>query len=88
MKNKVLIRLTIPEIDCSYDIFIPVNEIVWKVKKLIIKSISDLTVGAININMDFILINKNNGIIYDNNSIVIDTDIRNATELIMMLIKK
>ena len=88
MKNKVLIRLTIPEIDCSYDIFIPVNEIVWKVKKLIIKSISDLTVGAININMDFILINKNNEIIYNNNSIVIDTDIRNATELIMMLIKK
>ena len=43
VKNKVLVKVIVPEIDSSYDIFIPVNEIIWKVKRLILKSIKDLT---------------------------------------------
>ena len=43
MKNKVLIKLIVPEMDMDFDIFIPVNEVVWKIKKLAIKSISDLS---------------------------------------------
>ena len=42
MKNKVLVKIILPELDRSYDIFLPVNEIVWKAKKLILKAISDL----------------------------------------------
>ena len=33
MNNKVLIKLIVPEIDEEFDIFIPVNEIIWKIKK-------------------------------------------------------
>ena len=43
MKNKVLIKLIVPELDDTFDLFVPVNEVIWKVKKLIVKSISDLT---------------------------------------------
>ena len=39
MENKVLIKLIMPELDEEFDIFIPVNELIWKIKKLIIKSI-------------------------------------------------
>ena len=42
MENKVLIRVMVPLLDDSFDCFIPVNEVIWKIKKLIIKSISDL----------------------------------------------
>lgn len=43
MNNKVLIKLIMPEFDLSYDLFIPVNEVVWKLKRLIMKSIQDLS---------------------------------------------
>ena len=39
MKNKVLIKLWIPELDVYYDVFIPVNEVMWKVKILLLKSV-------------------------------------------------
>lgn len=84
MKNKVLVKLLVPEIDSTFDLFIPVNELIWKIKKLILKSISDLTGGAIDTHKNYVLINKTNSTIYKNNEIVINTDIRNATELILI----
>lgn len=88
MINKVLVKLYVPELDYTFDIFIPVNEVIWKIKKLILKSVFDLTGGSIDMSKDFVLINKNTSQYYDNNSIVINTDIRNATELIMLSIKE
>jgi uncharacterized ubiquitin-like protein YukD len=83
MENKVLIKLLIPEINNSYDLFIPVNEIIWKVIKLIIKAVSDLS-GALDAEKDYILINKDTGKIYRNNEIIIETEIRYGTELILL----
>ena len=88
MKNKVLIKLIVPELDNTFDIFIPVNEIIWKVKKLIIKSIYDLTGGALEVNREYTLINKLNSMEYDNNAIIINTDIRNASELLLISVKE
>ena len=85
MENKVLIKVLLPEADLDYDIFIPVNELVWKIKKMLIKSISDLSGIKFSKN-DYILINKDTGVIYENNQTIIDTDIRNATELFLDLL--
>ena len=87
MRNKVLIKLFVPELDYQFDVFIPVNEVIWKVKKLLVKSIFDLTGGAINMQADYILINRLTSTVYDNNMIVIDTDIRNVTELVLISLK-
>lgn len=84
MENKVLIKLIVLELDSCFDVFIPVNEILCKVKKLLIKSVSDLTNIPLDINGDYVLINKDNSRIYDNNCVVIDTDIRNGSELILI----
>ncbi len=84
MENKVLIKLIVPEINNEFDVFIPVNEVIWKVKKLIIKSISDLTNIDLDLKDSYCLINKCNSKIYDNNEIVINTDIRNASELVLI----
>lgn len=83
MKNKVLIKVISPELEQSYDVFIPVNEIIWRINKLIVKSISDLSNSNFDLSLDYILMNKETGRIYRNNEIVIDTDIRNASELII-----
>lgn len=84
MKNKVLIKLIVPELSECFDIFIPVNELIWKIKKIIIKSISDLENIRLNMDDEFILLNKDNCKIYSNNEIVINTDIRNGSELILI----
>jgi uncharacterized protein (UPF0254 family) len=84
MKNKVLIKLIVPEFGTCYDVFIPVNEYIWKVKKLMIKSISDITSVPLDINMNCYLLNKQSCIFYDDNEIVINTDIRNGTELFLI----
>lgn len=88
MNNKVLIKLIIPEFDLSYDLFIPVNEIVWKLKRLIMKSIQDLSGVTLNNIDEALFINKDNSRIYNNNEIVINTDIRNGTELILMSVSR
>ena len=84
MENKVLIKLFVPELDTNFELFIPVNVTIYNIKELVIKSIPDI----INFNFDaksnYILINKCTSRIYSNNEIVINTDIRNASELILL----
>ena len=84
MKNKVLIKLIVPEVNESYDLFIPVNEVMWKIKKLILKCVSDLTDSAIDMTREFIFINKSTGRIYENNDIILQTEIRNGSEIILL----
>lgn len=87
MKNKVLIKLIVPELDNSFDVFIPTNELVWKVKKMVLKSISDLTGCNLNNGREYVLINKYTNQIYLNNVTIYNSDIRNASELILMSVK-
>ena len=83
MKNKVLIKLIIPKLDITLDYFIPVNESIYKVKKLLLKTIPELNRIDDEAILKYILINKDNTRIYLNNEIVVSTDIRNASELIL-----
>ncbi len=84
MKNKVLVKLIVPEIDNEFDLFLPVNEILWKAKKMIIKVVNDLSFNALNVDANYVLLNKKDGKLYNNNVVIIDTDIRNGTELVLL----
>lgn len=84
MKNKVLVRLIVPELDTSFDVFLPINEVIWRLKILFIKSVSDLSSFSLPENVNYILLNKDTGKIYKNNELVLNTDIRNGTELFLV----
>ena len=84
MKNKVLIHILVPELDENFDIFIPVNELIWKIKKLLLKSISDITGVPLNNEYEYVLLNKDTNRIYQSNEQVINTDIRNGTEIFII----
>ena len=84
MSNKVLIKLYVPTLGESYDLFIPVNEIMWKINRLIVKMISDSTEGLFSLDRDYAMINVDTGRVYDNNDIIINTDIRNATKILLI----
>ncbi len=84
--NKILINLYVPSLNQYYDLFIPVNEFIWKINKLVVKSISDLSDGKLLMNQNYVIVNIETGKIYDNNDIVINTDIRNTTKLALIKI--
>ena len=84
MNNKVLVKLIVPELDVSFDVFIPVNEIMWKVKRMLLKSVTDLVNIPLQENIECVIMNKDTCKIYSNNEVVINTDIRNSTELILI----
>ena len=84
MENKILIKLIVPEINETFDVFIPVNEVTWKVKKMLVKCLNDVNNLNLDTNKNYTLIKKENSRIYKNNEIIIDTDIRNSTELILL----
>lgn len=82
--NKVLINLYVPNLNQDYDLFIPVNEFIWKINKLVVKSISDLSDGVLPTNQNYIIINIETGKIYNDNDVVINTDIRNTSKLALI----
>ena len=86
MQNKVLVKMIVPTLDENFDLFIPVNELIWKIKRLAAKAISDLSNTPLK-GTDFILLNKETGRCYDNNELVINTDIRNSSELLLLIQK-
>lgn len=81
--NRILIKLYVPTIEKIYDIWIPINKSVYNIEKLLIKGIK-----SFNNNYEPkefpVLYNKVNAKIYDINAKIIDTDIRNGTELILI----
>lgn len=82
MNNKIIVKVILPNIELESDVFIPVNEQLWKIEKLIVKCVYDILSIAFNPKQEsYVIINKITGQIYDKNQTVLNTDIRNGTEL-------
>ena len=79
--NKVLVKVEFIEYNITFEIFIPVNELMWKVVMLIDKASKDL-LGIDSLSKKYVVINKKTNQIYDLNLTVKETDIRNGTELL------
>ena len=75
MKNKVLVKIIVPEVD---------DELVWKIKKLVSEGISDLTSSNFDFSREYVFINPKTNMIYKENDTILQTDIRNSTELILI----
>lgn len=84
MNNKVTVKLHVPKLDTSYDLFIPINKKVSTIIYLLNKSINELTNGDYIINDYINLYNKDTKEVYNQNMIIKDTDIRNGCELILL----
>ena len=84
MNNKVLVHLLLPEIDESYDIFIPINIRIGTVIKLLNKSLCELTGGIYEEKNCRNLYNTDNSSIYDVNLLVRETNIKNGSTVVFM----
>lgn len=81
--NRILVKLYVPKIEKQYDVWIPINKSIYSVMMSFITGINQLNNIEYDINVFPKLYNKSTAEPYDVNEIVINTDIRNGTELIV-----
>ena len=84
MNNKILIELEIPMIEKKYDLFIPINKKIGTIKALIEESLVELTNNAYEIKKYSNFYSKENGSIYNVNTTVRDTDLKNGSRIILL----
>ena len=83
-ENKVLVKVIVPELDKSYDVFIPINRKIGNIIGLLNKSISDMNEDCFEISNKRCLYNRYTGTRYNFNNLLYETDIRNDSVLILM----
>ena len=80
--NKILIQLYLPLSEDEYDIFIPINKRIGTVKQLIEKKLSEIS--NYQIREDSNLYSKDTGNIYETQLLVKDTDLKNASKVVLL----
>ena len=81
-KNKILIELYLPEYEREYDIFIPINKRIGTITSIIEKSLEEMIGYEINDDSNFY--SKDTGKEYDVQLLVKDTDLKNASKIILV----
>ena len=84
MKNKVLVRMKVPEIDKIYDVYLPISIKIGNKIILVNKAISEMTNNEFKLSNTNVLYNSTTGERYDLNSLLLETDIRNGSELTLL----
>ena len=79
-ENKVLVSIYIVSLSKNFEIFIPINEKVGNIAKLL----SNTLIDSIDLSRNNVVLNMDSGVIYKNNDIIRATDIRNDTKLVLL----
>ena len=82
--NELLVKLYVPTIDQQYDIWLPINKKIDTIITLLVKAVNEFTKGYYTPSKMPYLYDKVTTNAFDINLRVIDTEIRNGTELIMI----
>lgn len=78
--NKFLVNLYVLVLDRHFELFIPIDEKVGNIVKLIDNSLFSMFSS----DKKFTLLNLYSGCVYKNNDLVRNTDIQNGTKLILI----
>lgn len=84
MNNKVLVEVVVPSIEKRYDVYIPINRKIGNVIELLSKMIEDLSNGEFKATGTNTLFNEDNGESYEMDVLVLNTNIRNGSKIILM----
>ena len=83
-KNKILIELSIPLIEKTYDLYIPINNKIGTEKKLIEGGLIELTDNDYIVKEDSNFYSMETGDVYDVNKTVRETDLKNGSRIILI----
>lgn len=83
MKNKILVEVIVPRLDKKYNLFIPANRRIGNIILLINKAITEMSNGLCICNDNAVLYDRETGNVYNKDSLVYDTNIRNGSILVL-----
>jgi len=84
MKNKVLIKLKVPEIDKEYDIWLPINKKIGNIANLLNQCIRENSNDELNYSQNSLIYNAITGERYNPDSLLLNTNIRNGSVLVFI----
>ena len=84
MKNKVLVNLIVPEIDRNFDLYLPITKKIGNISNLLNKTISEISNGEYKESITDILYNVTTGERYYPDVLLVNTNIRNGTKLVLL----
>lgn len=85
MNNKVLVKLSVPEIEKSYDVYLPVNKKMGNIIFLLIKALHELSNSIYPLNETASIYNADTFEKYNSDILLANTNIRNGTRLVLIL---
>lgn len=86
IKNKVLVKLIVPEIDTEYDVYLPINKKIGNILDLLNEKLSELTSGELIKSHSNSLYNAITNEKYLPDVLLAETTIRNGSILILISI--
>ena len=84
MNDNVLVKLIVPEIDASYDIYLPITKKIGNIIILLNRAINELSMGSYPVSNTNKLYNATNNEKYSPDVLLYNSDIRNGTYLILV----
>ena len=84
IKNKVLVELIVPEIDKTYQIYLPINKKIGNIINLLNEAIFELSNGELPQSKSNSLYNVDTLEMYLSDTLLINTNIRNGTRLVLI----
>ncbi len=84
MNNKVLVKLIVPEIDNTFDVYLPINKKIGNIINLLNKAINEITDNVFPISSNNKLYNSVTKKKYEPDVLLAYSDIRNGTTLILI----
>ena len=84
LENKVLVSVSVPQLENKYDIYIPVNRKIHNVIGMIKNILHELSQGSFDAKSNYMLYDRDTGTAYNMNILVRDSDIRNGSKLILL----
>lgn len=84
IKNKVLVELIVPEIDKTYQIYLPINKKIGNIINLLNEAIFELSNGELPKSKSNSLYNVDTLEMYLSDKLLINTNIRNGTRLVLI----
>ena len=84
MENKIIVKIIVPEISQTYDVYLPINKKIGNIVLLLNKAINEISNNCFPISKSNVLYNVNTKQIYKSDTLLFNTDIRNGTKLVLI----
>lgn len=82
--DKYLVDVYLPSLRKHFDVFLPANKLIGDVVSLLINIVESLSDNSFEGTVDTVLINAVDGEVYNFNTTVFDSGIRNSAKLILI----